>query len=132
MKIYNITDFGAIGDGKTLNTAAIQTAIDECAKSGGGRVLIADGIYKSGGIRLYTNVNLHIEQNAVLLGSGNPGRYITYISFTDCSFAITDGSEFADRPHHGFTGLTSFEPYQPMTIKYAKNISFNNTTITNI
>ena len=40
---YNVTDFGAVGDGKTLNTASIQKAIDECGKNGGGRVVIENG-----------------------------------------------------------------------------------------
>ena len=44
MKIYDIKDFGATGDGVTLNTAAIQKAIDTCTENGGGRVYISDGI----------------------------------------------------------------------------------------
>lgn len=69
MKIFDITQYGAVGDGKTLNTVAIQRAIDECAMVGGGRVLISSGIYMSGSITLRSNVDLHIEHTAVLLGS---------------------------------------------------------------
>ncbi len=69
--IYNICDFGAVGDGKTLNTENIQAAIDKCAADGGGKVVIADGTYLTGKIFLRDNINLHLEANAVLLGSEN-------------------------------------------------------------
>ena len=73
--IYDVRNYGAVGDGKTLNTAAIQKAIDDCASKNGGTVLLEDGIYMTGSIILRSNVNLHIEQNAVLLGSPNCGDY---------------------------------------------------------
>ena len=66
---YNIKDFGAVGDGKTLNTEAIQSAIDVCYENGGGRVLVEDGVYMFGTVVLRSNIDLHIETNAVLLGS---------------------------------------------------------------
>ena len=73
--ICDVRNYGAVGDGKTLNTAAIQKAIDDCASKNGGTVLLEDGTYMTGSIVLRSNVNLHIEQNAVLLGSPNCGDY---------------------------------------------------------
>ena len=73
--IYNIKDFGAIGDEKTLNTKAIQNAIDKCSADGGGTVLIERGIFLSGSITLKSNINLCIEQGAVLLGSTDVEDY---------------------------------------------------------
>lgn len=67
--IYDVKNFGAVGDGKTLCTAALQQAIDSCAAAGGGRVLISDGRYMSGTIKLRSGVDLHIASNGVLLGS---------------------------------------------------------------
>lgn len=67
--IFNVKDFGAIGDGKTLNTAAIQKTIDTCAENGGGQVLIEGGTYMFGTIVLRSNIELHIAANATLLGS---------------------------------------------------------------
>ncbi len=67
--VYNITDFGAIADGKTLNTKSIQKAIDTCAAKGGGQVLIPNGCYLSGTIKLKSNVTLYLEPSAILLGS---------------------------------------------------------------
>lgn len=65
----NIEQFGAVADGKTVNTKAIQKAIDACADSGGGRVIIPNGIFISGTIRLKDNVALYLEPSAILKGS---------------------------------------------------------------
>ena len=67
--IVNIKDFGAIGDGKTLNTRYIQNAIDYCYENGGGQVLVENGTYMFGTIQLHSNIDLHISANATLLGS---------------------------------------------------------------
>lgn len=71
----NILDFGAIGDGKTLNTAAIQQAIDTCHSRGGGQVVIPAGNFVSGTIYLKSNVELHFEHNAHLIASTNMDDY---------------------------------------------------------
>ena len=67
--IYDVENFGALGDGKKLNTRAIQKAIDICAQQGGGTVLLKKGRYLSGSILVRDNVTLHLQANAVLLGS---------------------------------------------------------------
>lgn len=74
-KRYVITDHGAIGDGTTLNTKAIQTVIDECAKSGGGTLVIPKGVFLSGALFLTPGVNVEIEQDAVLKGSQDINDY---------------------------------------------------------
>jgi Glycosyl hydrolases family 28 len=75
-KDYNILAVGAIPDGKTLNTAAIQAAIDQAYADGGGRVVVPAGRFLSGSIVLKSGVELHLEKNAVLLGSTHPEDYI--------------------------------------------------------
>jgi len=70
-----ILDFGAISDGITLNTKAIQNAINKCAESGGGRVSVPGGVYKTGTIWLRDNVELHLEFGAELLASENMDDY---------------------------------------------------------
>ncbi|RYD48162.1 MAG: exopolygalacturonase [Verrucomicrobiaceae bacterium] len=66
---FSISDFGAVPDGKTLNTAAIQKAIDKAAGEGGGTVAIPAGTFLSGAIFLKKGVGLHLDEDAVLLGS---------------------------------------------------------------
>lgn len=67
--IFNIKDYGARGDGKTLDTAAIQTAIDACSSAKGGVVLIPAGIFLSGTLQLKSEVTLHLSAGGKLLGS---------------------------------------------------------------
>ena len=74
-KDYNIVNFGAVADGKTLNTSNIQSAIDAAHKNGGGRVLVPAGCFLLGSIYLKTNVELHLQKEAILLGSTNPDNY---------------------------------------------------------
>ena len=71
----NILEFGAVADGVTLNTAAIQNAIDSCSASGGGRVTVPAGVYKTGTIWLKRNVDLHLEMGAELFASDNMDDY---------------------------------------------------------
>lgn len=66
---YNVKDFGAKGDGRTVDTKSIQKAIDECYKNGGGKVVLAGGVFLSGSIELKSFVELNVSGNAVLLGS---------------------------------------------------------------
>ncbi|WP_299552277.1 glycosyl hydrolase family 28 protein [Seonamhaeicola sp.] len=68
---YNVLEFGAIGDGITLNTGAIQEAIDKCHEAGGGQVIIPSGTFLSGTITLKDNVKIHFENGATLLASEN-------------------------------------------------------------
>jgi len=78
-KTFNIIDFGAKADGITLDTEAIQTAIDKCSKAGGGRVLVPAGTYLTGAIHLKNDVNLHVAENAVLKFSTNPDDYLPLV-----------------------------------------------------
>jgi len=72
---FNIVKYGAKPDGITLNSKAITSAIDACHQSGGGTVLIPKGLWISGPLNLKSNVNLHLEEGAVLQFSDNPNDY---------------------------------------------------------
>jgi polygalacturonase len=75
-KRYLITDFGAVADGKTVNTKAIQAAIDKCAATKkGGVVVVPQGTFLSGAIFLKQGVNLLVEKDGVLKGTTNPDDY---------------------------------------------------------
>jgi len=73
---YNILDFGAKGNGETINTTAINKAIIQCHKNGGGTILVPPGTYVTGTLLLLSNVNLHLEPGAVLLGSKDTTDYL--------------------------------------------------------
>jgi hypothetical protein len=75
MSEYSVSRFGAKGDGKTLDTKSINTAISECALAGGGTVVFPAGMYVSGTIILKSNVTLHLDNGAVILGSDNIDNY---------------------------------------------------------
>src|ERR1041385_900705 len=74
-KVYNVRDFGAVGDGKTLDTAAVQAAIDACTKHRGGVVLIPAGDFCIGSTELKSNVTLHIAAQGKLLGTVDGKQY---------------------------------------------------------
>ncbi|MFH1197251.1 MAG: glycoside hydrolase family 28 protein [bacterium] len=74
-KDFCITDFGAIGDGQTLNTTAFEKAISTCVENGGGRVVIPRGIWLTGPIWLKSNVNLHLEIGSHIQFTENKDAY---------------------------------------------------------
>ena len=65
----NITAYGAVGNGIEKNTAAFAKAIDEVAQAGGGRVIVPRGIWLTGPVTLQSNINLHLEEGALVLFS---------------------------------------------------------------
>jgi hypothetical protein len=72
---FNIKTFGALGDGKTVNTLSIQKAINKCRDDGGGTVIIPGGTFVSGTIQLFSNIELRLEQGAILKGSNKVSDY---------------------------------------------------------
>ncbi|OXA90481.1 glycoside hydrolase family 28 protein [Flavobacterium hercynium] len=81
-KIYSIKNYGAVADGKTLNTEAFRKAIKACTENGGGKVLVPNGKYLTGSIHLENNVNLHLEDKAEILFSTDPKNYpLVHTSF---------------------------------------------------
>lgn len=75
-KDFQITDYGAVADSVALNTNAIAGAIDACHTTGGGRVTIPAGEWRTGPIHFKSNVNLHLEEGAVLVFVDEPALYL--------------------------------------------------------
>jgi polygalacturonase len=71
----SILDYGAVPDGKKLNTAAIQRAIDDVFRAGGGLVYAPPGTFLIGGLELKSRVTLYLEAGCILLGSASIGDY---------------------------------------------------------
>jgi Pectate lyase superfamily protein len=74
-KTFNVREFGAVADGKTLDTAAIAKAIQAANAAGGGRVVFSPGVYLSGTFELLSNVTLDLNANAVILDSPKLSDY---------------------------------------------------------
>src|SRR3954462_15396346 len=85
---FDITNFGAIADGKSDSTEAIRKAIAACNAAGGGRVVVPAGTFVTGAIHLKSNVNLHVSEGATLKFSADPAKYLpaVYTRFegTEC------------------------------------------------
>ena len=74
-KRFTITSFGAAGDGKTVNTTALQALIDKVAKEGGGTVVVPEGTFLTGALFFKQGVNLYIEKDGTLKGSMEQNDY---------------------------------------------------------
>jgi polygalacturonase len=94
--IYNITNYGAIGDRMTTNTAAIQAAIDAASGKGGGTVEVPAGIFLSGPIHLANQINFHLDSGATLRmlpldkypgGTEHPANFISGASLHDVAIS---------------------------------------------
>src|SRR5436305_87763 len=72
---YNVRDYGAVGDGKKLDTPALNAAVTACAAGGGGTVYIPPGNYLTGTVVLKSHVTLELDAGAKLLGSEDPADY---------------------------------------------------------
>src|SRR5208283_1240370 len=73
--VFDVTSFGAKGDGKTQNREAINKAVEAAAAAGGGTVDFPAGIYISGSIRLHSHVTLHLEAGSVIEASSEASAY---------------------------------------------------------
>jgi polygalacturonase len=102
-KAFKITDFGAVGDGKTLNTAAFHDVIAACAKAGGGIVEIPAGRFLTGPFALTSNLNLHFDDGATIAFSDNRhdfqlngGGYENCLVANDCHDLALTGNGTID------------------------------------
>lgn len=73
--VYDVRDYGARGDGKTLDSPAINAAIETCASEGGGRVVLPAGNYLCGSIHLKSNIELHLTPGATIIATDQQGAY---------------------------------------------------------
>lgn len=74
-KTFNIKQFGAVGDGMTVNTDAFAKAIETCSKAGGGKVVVPAGMWLTGPIHFKSNINLHLEIGAHIQFTKNYNDY---------------------------------------------------------
>ena len=103
-KEFDLRAYGAIGDGRTSNTDAFRKAIEAAAEEGG-KVIVPNGIWLTGPIRLYSNVELHLQDNAVILFDKNPEEY---------PLVVTD--------FEGITRIRTKSPIYKMTARQWKEL----------
>ena len=104
---YNVLQFGAVGDGITNDTAAIQSAINACRERGGGRVVIPGGhTFRCGALVLCSNLELHLQMGAVLRGSDDLADYRLFGGGSDVpqkrEVPSYVNSDYAGAPTHYF------------------------------
>ena len=145
-EMYDVRDYGAKPDGKTLCTTSIQTAIDKCSESGGGTVYLPPGTFLSGTIYFKSGVTLRLAAGCTLLGSKNLKDYPPTIqafrsytdNYTDKSLiygenveriAIT-GSGTIDGQGASFEGPYKVRPYIIRFIQ-CRNVTVKDVTIKN-
>ena len=144
--VYDVRDFGAKADGKTLCTKSIQRAIDKCATDGGGTVYLGQGAFLSGTIYMKSGVTLKLDPACTLLGSKNlkdyPETVPAFRSYTDNytnksliygekldKIAII-GSGIIDGQGASFKGPYKIRPY---TIRFiqCRNVTVKDVTLKN-
>lgn len=153
---FNVTGYGAKGNGVTDDTKAIQRAIDACSASGGGSVVFPSGkTFMAGPLHLKSNVDLHLQPNSVLLANpdeavytesafrGNRGEGMMWISGKDIQNISITGRGRIDGNGVAFMGrelddsyelkpVTDFDPRpHVLTLVNACNVKINGVTIAN-
>ena len=153
---FNVTGYGAKGNGVTDDAKAIQRAIDACSASGGGSVIIPSGkTFMAGPLHLKSNVDLHLQPNSILLANpdeavytesafrGNRGEGMMWISGKDIQNISITGQGRIDGNGVAFMGrelddsyelkpVTDFDPRpHVLTLVNASNAKINGVTIAN-
>ncbi len=140
--MFNILDYGAVGDGQTNDAPAIQRAINACASAGGGTVLVPAGrTFLTGQITLLSHVNVYIESGARLMASLNAADYPdgVWLRAVDAeNIAITglgtidgQGTRFMRRDDRYIYWLDRERDFRPRLIRFiaCKNVTLRDITI---
>jgi polygalacturonase len=148
-RIFNLTDFGAVGDGKTLNTASINKAIAACTQAGGGTVEVPVGKFLTGPFALTSNLNLHLDTGATILLSDRRSDFKptedgfeNCITAQDChDIAVTGSGTIDGQGQSWWTEFNAFKdgktkiapPHRPYLIMLISctRVMFENITLTN-
>gem|GEM_PF-1339673 len=135
--VFNVTNYGAVGDGTTTDTAAIQNAINAASAAGGGTVLVPDsglGVYMAGALKLSSNINLDVAGGATLemLAKSQYGSGSTdFISANNVSNTEISGSGIIDG--NGSTWWSDPSSSRPflVNIQNSSTVAVDNITLEN-
>jgi polygalacturonase len=104
-QVFNVRDFGASGDGVTLDTAALQKAFDDCGHAGGGTVLLPEGTYLCAPLVIRNRTTLRLEKGAMLKASDDtshyerpnePGKFNNFLTGKDLENVTIEGEGIID------------------------------------
>ncbi len=123
---FDISEFGAKGDGHSINTLTIQEAINRCRDQGGGVVVVPKGVYVSGTLKLFNNIHLHLESGAVLKGSDKmsdynvDGVYLGLIFVQNATNVSITGSGTIDGNADAFIDHTHLQAMDSKNFQYTR------------
>lgn len=127
-ELFDVREFGALGDGRTDDTVAIQAGVDACAAAGGGIVRLHRGTFVSGGVRLRSHVELRLTSSAVLRGVAEVASYVpdervpypwinrSLLFAEDCEHVAVSGSGVIDGG--GIQFGTAEGNVRPVTVRF--------------
>src|SRR5215211_7535835 len=143
----DVTQHGAVGNGQTCATAALQRAIDHAASRGGGRVVVPAGRYVTGTLWLRSNIELHLEPGAVLLGSQNVDDFPVWSPAWEgvkshapliggeglTNVSITGRGTIDGRGQHWWERMRQLDLFRPRLIRLvdSRNVLVEGVTLTN-
>jgi len=127
---FNIKDYRAVGDGKTINTSAIQRAVDACARNGGGTVIVPAGVFLTGMVNLKSNVNFHVGPGAILQGIAKGAKYTSLLLIDSAEHVSVTGEGIIFGDGKNFPVIESY-PDRPYLIfaRNSKNVKIENVTL---
>jgi len=133
---FSITDFGAVGDGTTMNTAAFHTAIDACAKAGGGSIVVPAGSFLTAPFELQSAMDLHLMKGATVKMSPRVEDYpvtkhdrLSFITATEAKDVQISGEGTIDGQGEAWwaailkakgTAASTAEPRRPQMIAFTR------------
>ncbi len=128
--IFNVRDYGAVGDGKTLDSKAIRATVAACNEAGGGTIYIPTGTYLSGGIELQDNMNIHLDAGAILLANMDSTDYrIRAQIFAEGKQSVSvTGSGTIDGHGDMYVGFPEFRVY-PLRFNECQGVTVNDITL---
>jgi polygalacturonase len=115
-KSFDVRTFGAVGDGKTKDTAALQKSLDACADAGGGEVIVPPGDYLTGSLHLHANTLIRLQKEAILHGSPDAADYpLIPIRYEGAAVQGHEALIYAeDADHIGIVGPGTLKGAEPL------------------
>jgi polygalacturonase len=99
--LFNVRDYGAVGDNKTKDTAAFQKALDACAAAGGGEVTVPAGNYLIGSVEMHSNTTLQLDKGVFVIESPDVGDYpLVTGRFEGATTQVHRGMIYAEKASH--------------------------------